>query len=135
MRLIILFYFLLVSGGSFAQEPKEILRSIYFGGGSWYIDAEQKQSLEELIQSIPNLEYYEIKITSHTDNIGGREFNEYLSRMRSSSVIQQLIDFKVPQEIIRYKDFASDAPVFDNTTNEGRMRNRRVDILFTPIPF
>lgn len=123
------------SFSSFGQEPKEVLKSIYFGGGSWYIDVEQKESLNQLIQSIPNLEIYEVKITSHTDNIGGREFNEYLSRMRSTSVIRQLISLSVPQEIIRYKDFAYDAPVFDNKTAEGRIKNRRVDILFTPIPF
>ncbi|AWV98000.1 OmpA family protein [Arcticibacterium luteifluviistationis] len=134
MRSIILIYFVFVSGSSIAQEPKEILRSIYFGGGSYSIDSDQKENLKELVLSIPNLEFYDIKITSHTDNIGGRAFNEYLSRMRSASVIRQLILSNVPQEAIRYKDFAFDAPVFDNNTNEGRMRNRRVDILFTPIP-
>lgn len=134
MRLIIVVCFLLISNNSLAQEPKEILQSIYFGGGSFYIDSDQKQSLKELVQSIPNIEFYEIKITSHTDNIGGREFNEYLSRMRSASVIRQLTDFNILLESIKYKDFAFDAPVFDNSTNEGRMRNRRVDILFIPIP-
>ncbi len=118
-----------------AQQPKEIQKSIYFGGGSWYIDEEQAGDLQQTIQKIPNLEFYEISIMSHTDPVGGREFNEYLSRRRSQSVIDLLIHFKVPQEIIRFKDFAFDAPAFDNTTWEGRARNRRVDILFTPITF
>jgi outer membrane protein OmpA-like peptidoglycan-associated protein len=131
-KLVILLLFAFFTQ-SYAQEPKEILRSIYFGGGSYYIDKEQKESLFELLVDIPNIEFYEISITSHTDNIGGREFNEYLSRMRRESVIRQLVHFQVPQELIRFKDYGFDAPVFDNDTWEGRLRNRRVDILFTPI--
>jgi outer membrane protein OmpA-like peptidoglycan-associated protein len=134
MKKLIFFLLFMASFYSRAQEPKEILHSIYFGGGSYSIDQEQKASLLKLLLEIPNIEFYEINITSHTDNIGSRQFNEYLSKMRRESVIQQLVHFKVPQEIIRFKDFGFDAPVFDNDTWEGRLRNRRVDILFIPIP-
>jgi outer membrane protein OmpA-like peptidoglycan-associated protein len=133
MKKVILFIAIFFSIECHAQEPKEILRSIYFGGGSYGIEQGQRQSLYKLLSEIPNIEFYEISITSHTDNIGSRELNEYLSRMRSESVIQQLVRFKVPQELIRFKDYGFDAPVFDNETLRGRMRNRRVDILFTPI--
>jgi outer membrane protein OmpA-like peptidoglycan-associated protein len=133
MKKLTILFIIILAGQSYAQEPKEIMRSIYFGGGSYGIDNGQRQSLYKLISEIPNIEFYEIIITSHTDNLGSRELNEYLSRMRSESVIQQLIHFQVPQEIIKYKDFGMDAPVFNNDTWEGRFRNRRVDILFTPI--
>ena len=120
---------------SFGQEVKEVVRSIYFGGGSAYIEKEQAQELVDFVKSIKHLEYYEINIMSHTDNIGGREFNEYLSRMRSASVIDLLRAMEIPQEKIRFKDFAYDAPTYDNNTWEGRERNRRVDIQFKPIVF
>ncbi len=120
---------------SLSQEVKEIVRSIYFGGGSNYVDRQQAQELFDLVKSIKHLEYYEINIMSHTDNIGGREFNEYLSRMRSSAVIDLLKAMDIPQERIKFKDFAYDAPDFDNNTSDGRARNRRVDILFKPIVF
>ncbi|MFT5884112.1 MAG: outer membrane protein OmpA-like peptidoglycan-associated protein [Arcticibacterium sp.] len=132
MKKLLFILLIPLSFQSVGQEPKEILRSIYFGGGSNYIDAEQRESLLELINTIPNLETYDISITSHTDNIGSREFNLYLSQMRSQSVVNQLIRFSVPPESIKYKDFGKDAPVYDNKTWEGRFRNRRVDILFTP---
>ncbi len=114
---------------------KEIIKSVYFGGGSDIVSPKQQNDLLELIKGIKNLEYYEINIMSHTDNIGGREFNEYLSNMRSRSVIELLKSFDIPQESIRYKDFAFDDPTFDNNTWEGRARNRRVDIQFKPIVF
>jgi outer membrane protein OmpA-like peptidoglycan-associated protein len=117
------------------QEVKEMVRSIYFGGGSAYIIKQQTQELFDFVKNIKHLEYYEINIMSHTDNIGGREFNEYLSRMRSASVIDLLKAMDIPQEKIKFKDFAYDAPAYDNNTWEGRERNRRVDIQFKPIVF
>ncbi|HLO43858.1 MAG TPA: OmpA family protein [Leadbetterella sp.] len=120
---------------SFSQEMKEIVKSIYFGGGSYQIDRNQAQQLADLVKSIKNLEYYEINIMSHTDPIGGREFNEYLSRMRSQSAIELLKSLEIPQEKVKFKDFAFDAPAYDNNTWEGRARNRRVDIQFKPIVF
>lgn len=120
---------------AFGQEVKEMVRSIYFGGGSAYISKQQAQELYDFVKNIKHLEYYEINIMSHTDNIGGREFNEYLSRMRSASVIDLLKAMDIPQEKIKFKDFAFDAPAYDNTTWEGRERNRRVDIQFKPIVF
>jgi outer membrane protein OmpA-like peptidoglycan-associated protein len=114
---------------------KEIVKSIYFGGGSYHVDQNQAQQLSDLVNSLNNLEYYEINIMSHTDPIGGRQFNEYLSKMRSQSAINLLKALDIPQEKIRFKDFAFDAPAYDNNTWEGRARNRRVDIQFKPIVF
>lgn len=120
---------------SFGQEMKEIVKSIYFGGGSYHVDQNQAQQLSDLVNSLNNLEYYEINIIGHTDPIGGRQFNEYLSKMRSQSAINLLKTLDIPQEKIRFKDFAFEAPAYDNNTWEGRARNRRVDIQFKPIVF
>ena len=120
---------------SFSQEVKEMVRSIYFGGGSAYISKQQAQELYDFVKNIKHFEYYEINIMSHTDNIGGREFNEYLSRMRSASVIDLLKAMDIPQEKLKFKDFSFDSPAYDNNTWEGRERNRRVDIQFKPIVF
>ncbi|WP_435356349.1 OmpA family protein [Emticicia sp. SJ17W-69] len=132
---ILFVLFLFSFNTSFGQEVKEIVRSIYFGGGSAYIDRQQAQELYDFVKSIKHLEYYEINIMSHTDNIGGREYNEYLSRMRSKSVIDLLRAMEISQEKLRFKDFAFEAPAYDNNTWEGRERNRRVDIQFKPIVF
>lgn len=134
-RILLLVLVVFGSSSVYGQEPKEILQSIYFGGGSWYIDQEQASDLNELINSIHNLPYYDVNITSHTDNIGSKEMNDYLSRMRSESVIQLLKRLGVTPEAIKYKDFGEDSPVYDNSTYQGQLRNRRVDILFTPIQF
>lgn len=108
--------------------------SIYFGGGSYYIDIEQSQKLYQIIDSLPELlEKYQIIITSHTDNIGGKAYNEWLSKKRSEAVIQKLMQKSIPRDKIFQKDWGQENPLYDNSSYSGQIKNRRVDILFTPL--
>lgn len=120
------------SGG---KEDTPLMKSIYFGGGSYFIDEEQIMELKEFIDGLPEILQYTISIHSHTDNIGGAEYNNWLSQMRSESVIYELVLQNIPLENIFIKDFGEHNPVFDNTTWRGKMLNRRVDIIFEPILF
>ena len=118
-----------------AQQAHELIKSVFFGGGSYYIDSEQAAEIRELVQSVPNLEHYQITISSHTDNIGGVEYNQWLSEQRSESVIRQLENNLVPREKVLRQDNGQLNPWFDNSTHHGRQANRRVDIIFTPLYF
>lgn len=118
-----------------APELKMIQTSIFFGGGSWYVDEEQAGELHQLIDTIPDINQYQISLYSHTDNIGGRQFNEWLSQMRSYSVLEKLVEKNIPPEYIQIKDFGQDNPWFSNSDWEGRILNRRVDVVFSPITF
>lgn len=128
-----LLVFLLFSTVAVAQKHKAVRVSIYFGGGSYYIDAEQKEDIKKAIKLIKDLSKYQISITSHTDNIGGKEYNEWLSKMRSEEVLKQLIDNKIKKEKVLIKDFGQDNPLHTNDSHNGRIRNRRVDLLFSPL--
>ena len=120
---------------SFAQDQTQayILKSIYFGGGSYYIDEYQVGELKQLVDSVQDIRDYTITIHSHTDNIGGAEYNEWLSQMRGDAVIGQLLFFDFKSNQIEKRDFGQFNPVYDNSTWEGRRRNRRVDIIFWPV--
>ena len=119
-------------GQTLSPEPS-MIKSIYFGGGSYYIDPFQEEGLEKFINSFPNIQNYTITIHSYTDNIGSDEFNQMLSEMRSYMAIQNLVKFKVPRGIITIHDFGEFNPIYDNSTLEGRLKNRRVDIILWPI--
>ncbi len=111
-------------------EPSHV-QSIYFGGGSFYVSKRQSEQLQHFLDSIPNIHNFVITVHSHTDNIGGKEYNEWLSEMRSESVIDELLlNKKVKKEVIEIKDFGLFNPIYDNSTWEGRRKNRRVDIIF-----
>lgn len=115
----------------YSQEPKYQM-SIYFGGGSYYITENQREAVKVFLLNINNVDQYKITIHSHTDNIGGVEFNDMLSRMRSQSAMDQLLLNNIRQEMIEIKDFGLHNPVYDNSTWEGKLKNRRVDILLWP---
>jgi len=120
---------------NYAQQD-EIRKSIYFGGGSYYVDEFQSEELSHWLDSIPNLlEKYQIQLTSHTDPIGGREFNEWLSRMRSEAVFQILLENSIPEHMIHIKDWGYDNAIYRNDNYYGRMLNRRVDVILHPIVF
>lgn len=138
MRLIVFLVFATFGQCALAQEeghPEYLIKSIYFGGGSYYVDSLQREDLLHFLDSIPDLGMYDISIHSHTDNIGGAAYNEWLSQMRSESVIFELVNNHIDPNSIVIKDFGQFNPVFDNSTWEGRRRNRRVDVIFWPLVF
>ncbi len=118
---------------AFSQATDELRKSIYFGGGSYYISDEQVVILSNWLDSIPNLlDKYQVQLISHTDPVGGREFNEYLSKMRSQSVYDILIQKDIPENIISIKDWGLDNPVYSNQSHGGMRMNRRVDVILYP---
>lgn len=137
MKLSVIFLGLFISISSTAQKSTdEIRKSIYFDGGSYYIDEYQATDLFRWLDSIPNLlDKYEIQLISHTDPIGGRRYNEWLSKMRSQAVFDILIQKDIPEKFIHSKDWAFENAVYSNDNYRGMVMNRRVDVILFPIVF
>jgi outer membrane protein OmpA-like peptidoglycan-associated protein len=134
---VIIGFFLVTSLAVYSQGHQEELRkSIYFNGGSYYIDEEQVLMLSDWLDSIPNLlDKYQIQLISHTDPIGGKEFNDWLSKMRSQSVLEVLILKDIPEKFISIKDWGLENPVYQNDSRRGMFMNRRVDVILHPLVF
>jgi outer membrane protein OmpA-like peptidoglycan-associated protein len=115
------------------EQPAYRIFSIYFGGGSYYIDGEQVQDLYKWLDEIPDIETQEISIHSHTDNIGSLQYNQTLSQLRSEAAFNKLLQKGIPYEIITIADYGEQAPVYSNDTMDGKLRNRRVDIIIKPL--
>lgn len=114
------------------KQGPPYIKSIFFGGGDYYIDSRQKQELNDFLDGIDGLEQYQIIVTSHTDTIGSLEYNQWLSQMRSSSTIRLLELRGIPEAVIQKKDYGELNPDFDNGTLEGKLRNRRADVILVP---
>ena len=121
----------------FSQQQDEIRKSIYFGGGSYYVDDFQIEDLYHWLDSVPNLlDKYEIHLISHTDPIGGKAYNEWLSKMRSEAVEQIILNRgDISERKITIKDWGLENPVYSNTSYNGMQMNRRVDVILYPIIF
>jgi outer membrane protein OmpA-like peptidoglycan-associated protein len=118
-----------------AQE-KELRKSIYFGGGSYDVDELQMDELYLWLDSVPGLlDKYEIHLISHTDPIGGKAYNEWLSHMRSETVRSLLLQKNIPEKKISVKDWGLENPVYNNNNYGGMRMNRRVDVILYPVLF
>jgi len=70
-----------------------------------------------------------LEIEGHTDSIGSDEFNQKLSEQRASAVREYLAAQGVPGDTMTSRGFGKTQPVASNNTNEGRQRNRRVEMV------
>jgi outer membrane protein OmpA-like peptidoglycan-associated protein len=70
-----------------------------------------------------------MEIAAHTDNIGSFEFNMELSQQRAQSIVQYLISKGVDNIRLIGKGYGESRPIETNSTEEGRMNNRRVEFI------
>ena len=75
----------------------------------------------------PSERVYEI--SGHTDNVGNEPFNQKLSLMRAETVKAFLTRQGIAAERLITRGLGSQAPKAENTTPEGRERNRRIEIV------
>ncbi|MDF2447132.1 MAG: OmpA family protein [Moraxellaceae bacterium] len=73
-----------------------------------------------------------ISISGHTDNVGRDDYNMQLSQSRANSVAQYLISRGVAGARIGATGYGKSMPVSDNSTEDGRSSNRRVEIRINP---
>jgi outer membrane protein OmpA-like peptidoglycan-associated protein len=85
-------------------------------------------SLDELAKLMKDHPKYKIRLTGHTDNVGTEETNEKLSRDRAMAVRDALVKRGVDPDRIKVEWHGSTQPIAPNTTEEGRAKNRRVEM-------
>ena len=80
----------------------------------------------EMIKNYPDTRFL---IEGHTDNDGTPENNMRLSKLRAKTVARYLTEFKgIPEVNMKVEWYGETKSVTDNTTDEGKQRNRRVEI-------
>ena len=69
-----------------------------------------------------------IEVQGHTDNVGGDTYNQTLSESRAAAVRTWLTQHGIAASRLTAKGYGMTKPVADNRTDEGRAKNRRVEI-------
>jgi len=96
---------------------------------------ESRQLLQRISNLLISLEERKFRIEGHTDSNpmtdpeGEYQTNWELSTARATNVLHYLVDFGVDEQQFQVAGFADTVPIADNTTEEGRSYNRRVDII------
>lgn len=70
-----------------------------------------------------------LAVNGHTDNSGTAAHNRNLSEARAKSVVAALVGTGIDPSRLQAKGFGADEPVADNTTEAGKARNRRVELV------
>ncbi len=71
---------------------------------------------------------YAIQVFGHTDDVGTEEYNKGLSERRARAVRDYLVEAGVNPDIVTMQGLGKSMPLIDETTDEARERNRRVEI-------
>ena len=120
------------SGISVDEDKRGIvlrLGEILFDFDSYHLKGSTVSNLDNVTGLImKNYKDREIVVEGHTDNVGKSDYNQKLSENRANSVAMYLRE-KGLGEKLSYRGYGKEKPLFDNTTQEGRRKNRRVEII------
>lgn len=87
-----------------------------------------KAQLDTLMDKLRNADVVSIKVIGHTDSKGSDAYNQALSERRASSVAAYLLSQGLAPNKLTSEGRGESEPVADNTTDEGRADNRRVEL-------
>lgn len=104
------------------------VNNLFFDFDKSELKDESLPELERLLKFVQKVNKYKIVIEGHTDDLGTAKHNITLSQKRAESVANHLISKGVDKNRIRSNGFGSSKPAIENTNDNNRSLNRRVEI-------
>ncbi|ALM84383.1 OmpA family protein [Bordetella sp. N] len=112
------------------ESGKVAIYGVYFDTDKAEIKSDSKESLDQmgkLLKDNPSLKVY---VVGHTDNEGALAHNRTLSQQRADAVVKALVSqYGVDAKRLEAYGVASLAPVASNDSDQGRAKNRRVELV------
>lgn len=106
------------------------LYGIYFDTNKSEVKPESKPALEQIAKLLSQNPGLNLKVVGHTDMTGAMDANMKLSQARSEAVVQSLVSQQgVTSSRLKGYGVGPLAPVASNDTDEGRAKNRRVELV------
>ena len=102
-------------------------RIIEFESGKATLTASGKAILDEMAAALQKVKGKKVEVIGHTDNIGLRDSNLALSQARAEAVRTYLTGKGISPDMVMVSGQGPDRPVAENTSAEGRARNRRIE--------
>jgi outer membrane protein OmpA-like peptidoglycan-associated protein len=112
------------------SNGKVALYGITFDFNKATIKPESRPTLDEIGKFLKDNPTQKIYVIGHTDNVGGFDSNMQLSKARATAVAADLTKtYGIAADRMVASGVGLQAPVAPNTTDEGRAKNRRVELL------
>lgn len=122
--------------GATVERYEEGIHIVFDGGAMFAVNssdlnAKTKTQLDGMAETLNKYPDTDIRIEGHTDASGKEEYNQELSEKRAKAVTDYLVSKGVDAARLTDIGFGENQPIGDNETEEGRSKNRRVDIAIT----
>ncbi len=105
-----------------------VLEGVNFDTGKATLTPDSQATLDKVVEGLKKFPEVEARVVGHTDDVGDAGANLKLSKDRAKSVREYLIAAGIAPERLTSEGFGEEKPVADNTTPEGRAKNRRVEL-------
>lgn len=102
---------------------------LHFDTAKATIKPESQSQLDQAAQMMKSAPALKIEVAGHTDNAGTPDGNLKLSQARAASVMQALVSRGIAPTRLTAKGYGQTVPLADNKTEEGRAKNRRVELV------
>jgi outer membrane protein OmpA-like peptidoglycan-associated protein len=118
---------LVFSSALFAEDcvMVEELNVEFKNASSTYLDATEAQKVGNFAKFMKKTDLYAV-IEGHTNRLSNATYNYHLSTERATKVMMHLIELGVDKANIRAMGFGESSPLYDNNTEDGLIKNRRV---------
>jgi outer membrane protein OmpA-like peptidoglycan-associated protein len=131
----------IVEKGELAQEVKanEMLRAlqekgrialyIHFDTGKAVIKPESRNIIAQIVALLKENPDLRVAVEGHTDDVGNAPANQALSEKRAQAVVEAIAKEGVDGKRLSAAGFGQARPIADNKTEEGKAKNRRVELV------
>ncbi len=104
-----------------------VLKNIFYDFDKYDLKDESMAELGKLISFLNKNPKIRIEVGGHTDNVGGKQYNQQLSEKRAKSVYDYLIQKGIASTRLEFKGYGDAKPIADNSNEQGRAQNRRTE--------
>ena len=115
------------------SDKRICLFNINFDFDSYRLRSESKPPLNDVAMMMKAYPEMRIKVYGHTDSLGTENYNNVLSLQRANAVIKYLKSQGIDGSRMEPEGFGKKYPIDSNQTDQGRFRNRRVEIEVTNV--
>ena len=111
------------------NETGKAILYINFDSGKSTIKKESMPVVEQIIEMMKQAPEIKISVEGHTDSDGSNESNLKLSEARAKAVVEAITNGGIDASRLNSAGFGEEKPIADNSTNEGKAKNRRVELI------
>jgi len=111
------------------EKEGHIALYINFDTGKATLKPDAAEIIAEIVAALKSKPQLKVKLEGHTDNVGNAAANKKLSDDRAKAVMAAIVAKGIDKARLSAEGFGLEKPVADNNTEDGRAKNRRVELV------